>query len=110
VLIPPPDLEARKEILRIHSKGKPLDKDVDLDKLATKMENFTGADIAAVCNEAMMLSIRDYVLEGGDVTEEKVKERKVGMKYFERAMENVEPMTENDLKKYSKLAPNSMYG
>jgi transitional endoplasmic reticulum ATPase len=110
VLIPPPDLEARKEILRIHSKGKPLDKDVDLDKLATKMENFTGADIAAVCNEAMMLSIRDYVLEGGDVTEEKVKERKVGMKYFERAMENVEPMTETDLKKYSKIAPNSMYG
>ena len=110
VLIPPPDLEARKEILRIHTKGKPIQKDVDLDKLATKMENFTGADIAAVCNEAMMLSIRDYVLEGGDVTEEKVKNRKVGMKYFERAMENVEPMTENDLKKYSKLAPNSMYG
>jgi transitional endoplasmic reticulum ATPase len=110
VLIPPPDLEARKEILKIHTKGKPLDKDVDLDKLATKMENFTGADIAAVCNEAMMLSIRDYVLEGGDVTEEKVKGRKVGMKYFEKAMGNVEPMTEMDLKKYSKLAPNSMYG
>ncbi len=110
VLIPPPDLEARKEILRIHTKDKPLDKDVDLDKLAAHMDNFTGADIAAVCNEAMMLSIRDYVLEGGDVTEEKVKKRKVGMKYFERAMENIVPMTENDLKRYEKLAPNSMYG
>jgi len=110
VLIPTPDLEARKEILKIHTKGKPLDKDVNLDKLATEMENFTGADIAAVCNEAMMLSIRDYVLEGGDVTEEKVKGRKVGMMYFEKAMANVEPMTEKDLKKYEKLSPNSMYG
>lgn len=110
VLIPTPDLEARKDILKIHTKGKPLDKDVDLDKLATEMEYFTGADIAAVCNEAMMLSIRDYVLEGGDVSEEKVKGRKVGMKYFEKAMANVEPMTENDLKKYEKLSPNSMYG
>ncbi len=110
VLIPTPDLEARKEILRIHTKGKPLGKDVDLDKLAEKMENFTGADIAAVCNEAMMLSIRDYVLEGGDVSEDKVKDRTVGMKYFDQAMTNVEPMTENDLKRYAKLAPNSMYG
>src|SRR5512137_1842913 len=110
VLIGPPDLEARKEILRIHTKDKPLDKDFDLDKLANKMTNYTGADIAAVCNEAMMLSIRDYVLEGGDVTEEKVKGRRVGMTYFEKAMANVEPMTEKDLKKYEKLSPNSMYG
>jgi len=109
VYIPPPDLAARKEILRIHTKGKPLDKDVDLDKLATKMENFTGADIAAVCNEAVMLAIRDYVLDGGDLDEEKVKEHKVGMKYFERAMESVEPMTASDLRRYEKLSPNLMY-
>ena len=52
MFIGPPDLEARKEILRIHTKGKPLEKNVDLDKLATKMANYTGAEIAAVCNEA----------------------------------------------------------
>jgi len=109
VFIGPPDLEARKEILRIHTKGKPLEKDVDLDKLATKMANYTGAEIAAVCNEAVMLSIRDYVLKGGDVEESKIQERKVGMKYFEKAMENVEPMSESDLRKYEKLSPNSMY-
>jgi len=109
VFIGTPDLAARKEIIRIHTKGKPLDKDVDLDKLATKMENFTGAEIAAVCNEAVMLSIRDYVLQGGDVSEEQIKKRKVGMKYFERAMENVEPMTEKDLKRYENLATNAMY-
>jgi len=110
VFISTPDLEARKEILRIHTKGKPIDKDVDLDKLAGKMENFTGAEIAAVCNEAVMLAIRDYVLEGGDVEEDKIKGRKVGMKYFERAMQNVEPMSSVELKKYEKLGPNVMYG
>ena len=109
VFIGTPDLAARKEIIRIHTKGKPLEKDVDLDKLATKMENFTGAEIAAVCNEAVMLAIRDYVLQGGDVSEQQIKKRKVGMKYFEKAMENVEPMTEKDLKRYENLATNAMY-
>ena len=109
VYIGPPDLEARKEILKIHTRGKPLEDDVDLNKLAAKMENFTGAEIAAVANEAVMLAIRDYVLEGGDLDEESVKKNKVGMKYFEKAMENVEPMSESELKKYERIPPNSMY-
>ena len=109
VYIGPPDLEARKEILKIHTKGKPLDDDVDLNKIAAKMGNFTGAEIAAVANEAVMLAIRDYVLEGGDLDEESVKKNKVGMKYFEKAMENVEPMSEAELKKYERGLLNSMY-
>jgi transitional endoplasmic reticulum ATPase len=109
VYIGPPNLEARKEILKIHSKGRPLNKDVDLDKLAVKMENYTGAEIAAVCNEAVMLSIRDYVLGGGDLEEEKVKQVKVSMKYFEKAMDNVEPLSENDLKKYENVSLSTMY-
>ncbi len=109
VYVPPPDLQARKEILRIHTKGKPLDDDVDLDKLAVRMDKYTGAEISAVCNEAVMLAIRDYVLEGGSLEEDAVKGRKVGMKYFEKAMENVEPMSESDLRRYEKLSPNTMY-
>ncbi len=109
VYIAPPDLEARKEIIRIHTKGKPLDKDVDLDKLATKMENYTGAEIAAVCNEAVMLAMRDYVLGGGEVEEDRIKKLKVGMKYFEKAMENVEPLSESDLKKYENVSLSTMY-
>jgi transitional endoplasmic reticulum ATPase len=109
VFIPPPDLEARKEILKIHTKGKPLDKDVDLDKLAAKTDHFSGADIAAMCNEAVMLSIRDYVLEGGDLDQDKISKRKVSMKYFVKALENVEPMSEDDLKKYERLSLNTMY-
>jgi len=109
VYIGPPNLEARTEILKIHTKGKPLNKDVDLDKLAVKMENYTGAEIAAVCNEAVMLSIRDYVLGGGDLEEEKVKQVRVSMKYFEKAMDNVEPLSESDLKKYENVSLSTMY-
>ncbi|HUV61176.1 MAG TPA: CDC48 family AAA ATPase [Thermoplasmata archaeon] len=109
VFIAPPDLEARKEILRIHTRDKPLADDVDLDKLATSMTNFTGAEIGAVANEAVMLAIRDFVLGGGDADGEGIDEVKVEMKYFEKAMENVQPMNESELRKYERLGPDSMY-
>ncbi|MCK4444188.1 MAG: CDC48 family AAA ATPase, partial [Thermoplasmata archaeon] len=72
-----PDLEARKKIFEIHTRNKPIADDVDLDKLARKSEGFTGADIAGVCNEATMLSIRDLVLEGGDLSDTKIEQRKI---------------------------------
>lgn len=109
VFISPPDLEARKEILRIHTKGRPLAEGVDLDKLASKMDNFTGAEIAAVANEAIMLAIRDFVLSGEEPDEERISEVKVDMKYFEKAMENVQPMSDSELRKYERLSPNLMY-
>ncbi len=109
VFIAPPDLEARKEILRIHTRDKPLADDVDLDKLATSMTNFTGAEIGAVANEAVMLAIRDYVLSGGDADRDGMDDVKVEMKYFEKAMENVQPMNESELRKYERLGPDSMY-
>ncbi|MDH3364572.1 MAG: CDC48 family AAA ATPase [Thermoplasmata archaeon] len=109
VYTPPPELEARKEILRIHTKGKPIADDVDLDKLAARMTNFTGAEIGAVANEAVMLAIRDFVLGGGDADGESIDDVKVEMKYFEKAMENVQPMNESELRKYERLSPNSMY-
>jgi transitional endoplasmic reticulum ATPase len=109
VYIAPPDPEARKEILRIHTKGRPLADDVDIDMVASKMHNFTGAEIAAVANEAVMLAIRDFVLSGEEPDEEHIGEVRVDMKYFEKAMENVQPMSETELMKYERLSPNSMY-
>jgi transitional endoplasmic reticulum ATPase len=109
VYITPPELDARKEILRIHTRDKPLADDVDLDKLATSMTNFTGAEIGAVANEAVMLAIRDFVLGGGDADGEGIDDIKVEMKYFEKAMENVQPMNDNELRKYERLGPDSMY-
>ncbi|MGB2581652.1 MAG: CDC48 family AAA ATPase [Thermoplasmata archaeon] len=109
VYIPPPDPEARKEILRIHTKGRPLTDDVDIDKLASRMHNFTGAEIAAVANEAIMLAIRDLVLSGEELDEATISAVRVDMKYFEKAMENVQPMSDTELTKYERLSPNAMY-
>ena len=53
-----PDRQGRKEILEVHSKGKPLDKDIDLDALAAQTPGFTGADLANLVNEAALLAAR----------------------------------------------------
>jgi cell division protease FtsH len=53
-----PDLEGRKKILEVHSKGKPMAKNVDLEVVARKTPGFTGADLANVLNEAALLTAR----------------------------------------------------
>ncbi len=59
--IPLPDNDARKEILKIHTSKKPLDKTVSLDKLVELTKGYSGADIAALVNAAAMSAIKEYV-------------------------------------------------
>jgi cell division protease FtsH len=58
VVIDRPDLEGRKGIVRVHARGKPFERDVDLDLLAKRTPGFTGADLANVINEAALLAAR----------------------------------------------------
>jgi cell division protease FtsH len=53
-----PDIKGREEILKVHSKGKPLAPDVDMKVLARQTPMFTGADLANVLNEAALLAAR----------------------------------------------------
>ncbi|HIU34907.1 MAG TPA: ATP-dependent zinc metalloprotease FtsH [Candidatus Pullichristensenella excrementigallinarum] len=53
-----PDVKGREEILKVHSRGKPLAKDVDLKVLARRTPYFTGADLENVMNEAAILAAR----------------------------------------------------
>ena len=53
-----PDLKGRTMILRVHSKGKPMAADVDLESIARRTPGFTGADLANVLNEAALLTAR----------------------------------------------------
>ena len=53
-----PDIRGRTAILDVHSKGKPIDKDVDLAKIAKQTPGFSGADLANLINEAALLSAR----------------------------------------------------
>ncbi len=54
-----PDLEGRVEILKVHSRGKPLDKDIDFENVAKRMPFSTGADLENVMNESAILAVRE---------------------------------------------------
>ena len=53
-----PNVKGRKEIFQIHTRGMPMEKDVDLDNYAETTHGFVGADIMAICREAAMFSLR----------------------------------------------------
>ena len=53
-----PDADGRKEIMQIHTRGMPLETDVDLDDYAKQSHGFVGADLMALCREAAMSSLR----------------------------------------------------
>jgi cell division protease FtsH len=59
VVLGHPDLAERKAIIGIHMKGKPFEKDVDLERLARRTVGFTGADLANMLNEAAILAARE---------------------------------------------------
>jgi cell division protease FtsH len=52
ILVRPPDLKGRVAILEVHTRGKPLDPDVELDGIARQTAGLTGAELANICNEA----------------------------------------------------------
>ncbi|MEW5308566.1 MAG: hypothetical protein WDW38_000514 [Sanguina aurantia] len=58
-----PDVQGRVSILKVHSKGKVLSKDVDLDKIARRTPGFTGADLQNLMNEAAILAARRSLKE-----------------------------------------------
>jgi cell division protease FtsH len=58
VVVDRPDRKGRKKILEVHTRGKPLGKQIDLDTLAGQTPGFTGADLANLINEAALLTAR----------------------------------------------------
>ncbi len=101
MLVAPPDEESREAIFGIHTRGKPLEDDVDLKKLAGMTEGCTGADIAAICNEAVMTSVRRLVASGEVPDREALGECRVAMKDFEGAVGKFGPAAARRLKEYS---------
>ncbi len=105
IFIPVPDFDARKEIFKIHTKGKPLAEDVDLDELAKRSEKFTGAHIASVCNEAAMLAIREHLQKyrKPEEAEKHAGELKIKMRHFEEAMKKVTPLSQEEIEAYNRF-------
>jgi transitional endoplasmic reticulum ATPase len=104
--VPPPEEQSRIQILKIHTKKKPLAEDVKLEELARQMEGYTGADIAAVASAAVMLAMRGHISKYQDPkkAEEKAKDLKIGMQNFKDAMKKIRPLSTKELDTYKNIA------
>lgn len=94
--INPPDKTGRLEILKIHTRGMPLSDDLNMEQVAALTHGFLGADLAALCREAAMACIREYFVKAKDESgqsQSKVKDIKVQMKHFEKALNEFELST-----------------
>ncbi len=90
-----PDVEGRKEIMLIHTRGMSLTKDVDLDKIAGITHGYVGADLAALCKEAAMKTLRRVIPkihgENVEISQEILDQLAVTMDDFTQAYQEVEP-------------------
>ena len=100
--VPPPDRDSRIQIIKIHTKKKPLDDVVDIEKLADQTEGYTGADIASLSSAAVMLALREHVSKYKDPkeAEDHKEELKIHMKHFEDAMKKIRPLSTQELNMY----------
>jgi len=76
VVIDAPDVKGRVAILEVHTKGKPLDKDIALETLAKRTPGFSGADLANLVNEAAIMAARS-------------NKKRIAMPEFEEAIDRV---------------------
>ena len=90
-----PNADGRLEILHIHTRGMPLDEDVDLKTLAAELHGYTGADIKSLCREAAMKSLRNYLpeidMETEKISSEILQSMRVSLQDFYDAMHEIVP-------------------
>ena len=88
-----PDMDERVEIFKIHLKGKPISPEVDVENLAGKAQGYVGADIDAICREAAILALRDYIKPGMEREDVKKVTSEIVIKneHFEEAFNMIRP-------------------
>jgi len=106
LFVPPPDLEARKQIFKIHTRKTPLAEDVNLDELARKTDGYTGADIASLANTGVMLALREHISKAKDPEDAKKRAKglKVARRHFDEALQKIKPMSTEELKMYERFS------
>ena len=104
--VPPPDKNSRLQIIKIHTKKKPLAQDINMDDLVGRTEGYTGADIASLASAAVMLALREHVAKYKDPKEadSHQQELKIHMKHFEDAMKKIRPLSVQELDMYRQIA------
>jgi transitional endoplasmic reticulum ATPase len=104
--VPPPDKNSRLQIIKIHTKKKPLAEDVDKEQLADQTDGYTGADITSLASAAVMLALREYVsrYEEPKQADSHIQELKIHMKHFEEVMKKIRPLSTQELDMYKKIS------
>jgi transitional endoplasmic reticulum ATPase len=104
--VPPPDMNSRLQIIKIHTKKKPLAENISVEHLARETEGYTGADIASLASAAVMLALREHVsrYEEPKQADSHIQELKIQMKHFEEAMKKIRPLSTQELDMYKKIS------
>ncbi|MEF8801000.1 MAG: CDC48 family AAA ATPase [Halolamina sp.] len=105
VHVPVPDEEARRAILDVHTKHKPLADDVDLDAIAMRTEGYVGADLEALAREASLNATREFINSvDPEEADTSVGNVRVTMQHFEQALEEVVPsVTDEAREQYEEI-------
>ena len=90
VYVPLPDETTRLKIFQIHTRDKPLGADVSLEELARSTDNHSGAEIAAICNEAALAALEEAIENGTKC---------VTTEHFKTALSRVTPRLNSSLLK-----------
>jgi SpoVK/Ycf46/Vps4 family AAA+-type ATPase len=85
LFVPPPDKKARIEILKLHCRNKPVE-ELDFNKIAERAKQFSGADLAALCDAAAEIGLRETLKSG--------KMRKLNTGDFMNALKSIRPTTQ----------------
>ena len=95
IVIGIPDVQGRREMLEIHTRGMPLSGDINLQVLAEITHGFTGADVAALCREAAMAALRRVLprvdFNPSSFPYEQLLQLHISMDDFSSALRDVEP-------------------
>jgi transitional endoplasmic reticulum ATPase len=104
--VPSPDRDSRVQIIKIHTKKKPLADDVKIEKLADLTDRYTGADISSLSSAAVMLALREHVSRYKDPKEADahVQELKIHMRHFEEAINKIRPLSAQELNMYKGIS------
>jgi len=88
--VPKPDSATRKKIFEVHTRGRPLAKDVNTGLYVKRTEDMVGSDIEAICRRATMVAIREFIDKHKDAANSKRKDLKITSKHFEEAFDEIE--------------------
>ncbi len=89
VFIGPPTRNGREEVLKIHTRHIPMSEDVDLGEIADATEGYVGADLEAICREAVLMAMRSDF-----------NTKSVQMEHFRTALKKVRPAISEHIKEY----------